>query len=97
MNQVFALLEQKRREWGMAIPEQQTDFKTWMPGGAFMARTKGEVAQVLQAAPRTKGAKAWAEKYMMPKLASFILRKYGEGPASSLALWWCQKMQFLYD
>ena len=35
--------------------------------------------------------------YMLPKLASFTLSKYGEGPASSLALFWCRKLQFLYD
>ena len=35
--------------------------------------------------------------YSVPKLASFTLKKYGEEAASSLALFWCKKMQFLYD
>ena len=86
MNQVFALLEQKRRAWGQALPEQVADFRTWMPGGAFMQKTKGQVAYVLQAEARTKGAKEWVAAYMLPKLASFTLSKYGEGPASSLAI-----------
>eukprot|EP00974_Lingulodinium_polyedra_P018422 1780724-Lingulodinium_polyedra.AAC.1 len=68
-----------------------------MPGGVFLKKTTGDVAQVLQSAPRTKKAKQWAEDYNMPMLASFTLKKYEEGPASGLGLYWCQKCQLLYD
>ena len=76
---VFNKLDGKRREGSHTLPAQQEDFETWMPGGAFLERTKGEVAQVLQAAPRTKGAQAWAKQYSLPALASFTLANYGEG------------------
>ena len=66
-----------------------------MPGGKFLYSVHGNVAEVLQAAPRTQKAKVWCEQYGTPRLASFTLSKYGENVASALALFWCRKMQFL--
>eukprot|EP00974_Lingulodinium_polyedra_P033251 3198093-Lingulodinium_polyedra.AAC.1 len=56
----------KRVEWAMSLPQQAKDFRTWMPGGSFLYKTQGEVAMVLQAAPRTKEAKGWCEHYHTP-------------------------------
>eukprot|EP00974_Lingulodinium_polyedra_P087108 8444655-Lingulodinium_polyedra.AAC.1 len=68
-----------------------------MPGGAFLYKTQGEAVQVIQSAPRTKAAVEWCIQYGCPKLASFTISKYTEKVATSLALYWANKMQCLYD
>ena len=91
------MLEDKRMVWAQSLLDQQDDFKAWMPGGPFMWKRHGEVAQVLQASPRRKSSLAWAQKYHMSMLASFTLSKYTDKVASALALYWCAKCQFLFD
>eukprot|EP00974_Lingulodinium_polyedra_P040990 3939112-Lingulodinium_polyedra.AAC.1 len=54
---LFRILGEKRQQWQAALGGQQEDFRTDMPGGAFLYKTKGEVAQVLQAEGRSKAAR----------------------------------------
>eukprot|EP00974_Lingulodinium_polyedra_P044238 4244957-Lingulodinium_polyedra.AAC.1 len=95
--EVFKLLEAKRQEWAQTLAVHCEDFRTFMPGGKFLMERTGEVAQVIEAQARGQLTKEWVLKYNLPKLASFTIRKYGEPMASALALYWCHKMQTLYN
>ena len=64
--------------------------------GAFMMRRHGEVVQVIQAAPRGRRGIDFVDTYNLPKLASCTIRLYSEVVASSLAQFWCKKLQFLF-
>jgi hypothetical protein len=97
IDNVWERLAEKRRQWELEGHELGADFGVHIRGGKWTAANRGVPFDCVRAQPAPGTPRDWCVMYGMPNSASFSYSKYGEGPASVLALQWCARMQYLFD
>ena len=90
-------LEAKRRQWDLEGLDQGEDFTTKILGGRWTREHKGRSYDAIIGIASKGAASDWCRQYGLNIEASFSYRKYGEGPASSMAVHWCKRMQHFFN
>ena len=94
---VFDELEQRRRQWETDQLPRPQHFKTSMLGGAWTKKNTGRVADSIKAAASGTLANEFCARYHLPKQASFAIQKFTEQQATSLALYWCARLEHFME
>lgn len=97
LDEAWAVVEAKRREWDLRGLDTGGDFTTKILGSKW-TRIHKRVAADATVGLASRGApQQWARQYGLNIEASFAYSKYGEEEAGILALEWCKLMQHFYD
>jgi len=97
ISDVWDALAAKRKEWEEQGILQGEEFTTFLKGGKWCAEQKGKAFDIAVGQAKRGMPLSWCKSHKMNSLASFSLSKYGEGPASTLAVEWCRRMQHFFD
>ena len=93
----FEDLESQRRRWQAVHHRPDAEFRTTMLGGAWTMQHVGVAADAIKAFAAGQTAQTFCTTYHLAKMQTFSIKKFSERDASCLALFWCAKMQHLFD
>ena len=86
----------KRAEWSSTLEDQPTLFQCTVRGGQWTLENKGVAFDSILTEAR-KVTWPWCERYGMPKRSTYAFKLYGQRLCTALAMYWCKRMQALYD
>ena len=96
IQEAWAELESARLSWESEHKESQ-DFLTRILGGAWTKKHKHVSCDAIAAFAKGNVPRAWASQYGLDKMNSFAFRSYTPQAAGSLALEWCNRMQYFFN
>ena len=92
----FAALQARRESWEGEHGQPAQNFKTMIHGGKWTAATQRVPFDSIKTYAQRGEPYEWCKRYSLSVAASFSFKKFGDRAASSLALYWCQRMQYFY-
>ena len=93
---IFAALQARRESWEGEHGQPAQHFKTMIHGGKWTAATQGVPFDSIKTYAQRGEPYEWCRRYSLSVAASFSFKKFGDRAASSLALYWCQRMEYFY-
>lgn len=97
IEEAWAALEAKRRQWSLEEEREGEDFTTNILGGEWTRKHKGKAFDAIKSAAGGGAPSLWCRLYGLNVEAPFSFNKFGEAAASTLALQWCKRMQHFYN
>eukprot|EP00971_Amphidinium_carterae_P337821 6474861-Amphidinium_carterae.1 len=98
MDRAYKVFQDRKREFFIEQGiHAEDDFTTALKGGRWTQAVLHTPYNLCEARARSPVAVEWVAVAGLHRIASFSFAKYGEEPASLLAVAWCHRMSFLIE
>ena len=97
LEEVFERLQEKRIAWAAEYGFEEEDFEVILRGGGWTKKHKKVVVNEVRAQCSGSDTPAWCDLYDLKKSVTFSIALYGEFAATTIAMAWAHRMQFLYN
>ena len=94
---IWTELAAKRADWEVNLADAPEVFRTSVRGGQWTKVNTGSVADSIRGMASGQAAVSWCVRFGLPSTKTFAYKKYTEGLANELALFWCRRMQHFYS
>ena len=93
---IWTELAAKRADWEINLADAPDVFRTSVRGGQWTKVNTGSVADSIRGMASGQAAVSWCSRFGLLSTKTFAYKKYTEGLANELALFWCRRMQHFY-
>ena len=95
LDEALAKLAEKREEWAASV-EQNAHFITQLRGGKWLRQQRGLAYDSYVGQAASAAVKQWCRQHKLPLMGTYSIAKFGEEVASTLALEWTRRMEYVH-